>query len=211
MEQTSHLWVFFVMVFGIVLLPGLDMAFILASSLVGGRAAGLSAVAGIIAGGLCHVAMGAIGIMTILQLVPAAFNFVLFAGALYIAWIGVSLLKSDRAFADVKQHEARPHLTTFKQGILTNLLNPKAYLFMLAVFPQFLKPQYGVLWIQALVLWLIIALTQAVVYGKVVIASDRVRLWLRLRPSANIALARVVGGLLIVTAVVTGLQGWRGV
>ena len=67
------------------------------------------------------------------------------------------------------------------------------------------------LWIQALVLWLIIALTQAVVYGSVVIASDRVRLWLRLRPSANIALARVVGGLLIVTAVVTGLQGWRGV
>lgn len=211
MEQTSHLWVFFVMVFGIVLLPGLDMAFILASSLVGGRAAGLSAVAGIIAGGLCHVAMGAIGIMTILQLVPAAFNFVLFAGALYIAWIGVSLLKSDRAFADVKQHEARPHLTTFKQGILTNLLNPKAYLFMLAVFPQFLKPQYGVLWIQALVLWLIIALTQAVVYGSVVIASDRVRVWLWSRPSANLALARVVGGLLIVTAVVTGLQGWRGV
>ena len=135
----------------------------------------------------------------------------MFAGALYIAWIGVSILRSDSAFADVKQQEARPHVTTFKQGILTNLLNPKAYLFMLAVFPQFLRPQYGVLWIQALVLWLIIALTQAVVYGSVVIASDRVRLWLRLRPSANIALAWVVGGLLIVTAVVTGLQGWRGV
>ncbi len=209
MEQTTHLWIFFVMVFGIVLLPGLDMAFILASSLVGGRAAGLSAVAGIIAGGVCHVAMGILGIMAVLQLVPAAFNVVLWAGALYIAWIGVSLLKSDSAFAEVKQHEARPHITTFKQGLLTNLLNPKAYLFMLAVFPQFLKPEYGVLWIQAGVLWLIIALTQAVVYGSVVIASDRARGWLKSRPSASTVLSRTVGGLLVVTALFTGLQGWR--
>ena len=211
MEQTTHLWLFFVMVFGIVLLPGLDMAFILASSLVGGRAAGLSAVAGIIAGGVCHVAMGATSIMAVLQFVPAAFNVVLWAGALYIAWIGISLLRSDGAFADVKQHETRPHITTFRHGVLTNLLNPKAYLFMLAVFPQFLKPEYGVVWIQAGVLWLIIALTQALVYGSVVIASDRVRPWLRSRPSANMALARVVGGLLVVTAIFTGVQGWRGV
>lgn len=211
MEQTAHLWLFFVMVFGIVLLPGLDMAFILASSLVGGRSAGLSAVAGIIAGGVCHVAMGALGIMAVLQLVPAAFNLVLWAGALYIAWIGISLLRSDSAFADVKAHEARPHIATFRQGILTNLLNPKAYLFMLAVFPQFLKPEYGVLWIQAGVLWLIIALTQAAVYGSVVVAGDRVRVWLNSRPSANTALARVVGALLILTAVLTGVQGWRGV
>lgn len=211
MEQTTHLWLFFVMVFGIVLLPGLDIAFILASSLVGGRAGGISAVAGIIAGGVCHVAMGAIGIMAVLQLVPAAFNVVLWAGAFYIAWIGMSLLRSDSVLTDVKQHKARPHITTFRQGILTSLLNPKAYLFMLAVFPQFLKPEYGALWIQAGVLWLIIALTQAVVYGSVVIAGDRVRMWLKSRPSANLALARVVGGLLIGTAVLTGVQGWRGV
>ena len=209
MEQTAHLWLFFIMVFGIVLLPGLDMAFILASSLVGGRAAGLWAVAGIIAGGICHVAMGALGIMAVLQLVPAAFNAVLWAGALYIAWIGISLLRSTSAFTDVKQLEARPHVTTFRQGIATSLLNPKAYLFMLAVFPQFLKPEYGALWVQAGVLWLIIALIQAVVYGGVVVAGDRVRTWLHSRPSANTALARVVGGLLVATALLTGLQGWR--
>lgn len=211
MEQTTHLWLFFVMVFGIVLLPGLDMAFILASSLVGGRAAGLSAVAGIIAGGVCHVAMGALGVMAILQIVPAAFNVVLWAGAFYIAWIGISLLRSDRAFAEVKPLEARPRLTTFRQGIVTSLLNPKAYLFMIAVFPQFLKPEHGALWIQTCVLWLIIAFTQAVIYGSVVIAGDGVRRWLESRPSANLALARVVGGVLIATAVFTGVQGFRGV
>ncbi len=211
MEQTTHLWLFFVMVVGIVVLPGLDMAFILASSLVGGRRSGLSAVAGIIAGGLCHVAMGALGIMAILQLAPAAFNFVLLLGALYVGWLGASLLQSDGAFGEMSPQQARSLPATFRQGVLTNLLNPKAYLFMLAVFPQFLKPQYGALAVQASILWLIIALTQAVIYGAVVVAGDRVRHTLRSRPSANLALTRVVGGLLIATAVFTGVQGWRGV
>lgn len=197
------------MVFGIVLLPGLDMAFILASSLVGGRAAGLSAVAGIIAGGVCHVAMGALGIMAVLQLVPGAFNLVLWAGALYIAWIGVSLLRSNSVFHDQTSDQARPHLATFQRGILTSLLNPKAYLFMLAVFPQFLKPQYGAMVTQAVILWAIIAATQALVYGGVVIAGDGLRAWLQATPSANLALARAVGLLLVATALFTGFQGWR--
>ena len=56
MEHFSHLWLFFLMVLGIIVLPGLDMAFVLASSLTSGRRAGLVAVAGIVAGGMCHVA-----------------------------------------------------------------------------------------------------------------------------------------------------------
>ena len=157
MEQTTHLWLFFVMVFGVVLLPGLDMAFVLASALVGGRRSGLAATAGIIAGGVCHVTLGALGIMAVLKLFPAAFNLVLIAGALYIAWIGWSLLGSNAALGAIQTQAARPsQAATFRQGMLTNLLNPKAYLFMLAIFPQFLKPEYGELWVQAIVLWLII-------------------------------------------------------
>jgi len=153
--------------------------------------------------------MGALGVMTILQLMPAAFNLVLWAGALYVGWIGVSLLRSDSTLGDMTLPRARPHLATFQQGILTSLLNPKAYLFMLAVFPQFLKPHYGAMGIQAVVLWGIIAATQAVVYGGVVIAGDRLRAWLHLKPSANLALARAVGVLLVATALFTGFQGWR--
>ena len=59
MDQAAHLWLFFVLVLGTILLPGLDMAFILASALTGGRRSGLTAVAGIMTGGVCHVAMGA--------------------------------------------------------------------------------------------------------------------------------------------------------
>ena len=209
MTQTAHLWLFFAMVFGVVLLPGLDMAFVLASALVGGRRAGLAATAGIVAGGICHVTMGALGIVAVLQLVPAAFNVVLLAGAAYIAWIAIALLCSSAAFGDLPMQRLRSQAATFRQGLLTSLLNPKAYLFMLAIFPQFLKPEYGDLTTQAVVLWAIIALTQAGIYGGMALVGDRVRAWLAARPSANAWLARVVGGLLLATAVYTAFEGWR--
>ncbi len=210
MEQTTHLWLFFVMVFGVVLLPGLDMAFVLASALVGGRRSGLAATAGIIAGGICHVTLGALGIMAVLKLFPSAFNVVLLAGAVYIAWIGLSLLRSSAAFGAVQTQVARPsQAATFRQGMLTNLLNPKAYLFMLAIFPQFLKPEYGALWVQAIVLWLIIAATQALVYGGMALAGDRVRDWMEQRPDANLLLARIVGAVLLAMALLTAIEGWR--
>jgi len=211
LPETAHLWVFFVMVVGIVLLPGLDMAFVLASALVGGRRAGLAATAGIVAGGICHVAMGALGIVAVLRLAPAAFNVVLLAGAAYIAWIGVALLKSRAAFGEPSRQRVRSRAATFRQGLLTNLLNPKAYLFMLAVFPQFLKPEYGDIAAQAAVLWLIIAVTQVAIYGGMALAGDRARVWFAARPSANAGLARGVGALLLATAAYTALEGWRSI
>jgi threonine/homoserine/homoserine lactone efflux protein len=209
--ETTHLWLFFVMVFGVIALPGLDMAFVLASSLVGGRSSGLAATAGIIAGGVCHVAMGALGIVAVLQLVPAAFNAVLLAGAVYIAWIGISLLRSQAAFNEPARQQARSRTATFRQGLVTSLLNPKAYLFTLAVLPQFLRPDRGDLGAQAVVLWLIIAFTQVAIYGGLALAGDRVRSWLAERPSANLWLARGVGALLLATAAYTAIQGWRAI
>src|SRR5688572_22165664 len=200
---------FFVLVFGVILLPGLDMAYVLASSLVDGRRGGLAATAGIVAGGVFHVAMGALGIVAVLRLIPAAFNIVLLAGAVYIAWIGFSLLKSGGALGDPSRDRARSRGATFRQGMITSLLNPKAYLFTLAVLPQFLKPEYGDIGAQAVVLWLIIAITQVVIYGAMAMAGDRVRVWFVERPAANAALARGVGVLLLVTAAYTALEGWR--
>ena len=59
MDHFAHLWLFFLMVLGIIILPGMDMAFVMASSLTGGRRSGLYAVGGIVAGGICHVVAGA--------------------------------------------------------------------------------------------------------------------------------------------------------
>lgn len=211
MQETAHLWMFFVMVFGVILLPGLDMAYVLASSLVGGRSAGFAATAGIVAGGVCHVAMGALGIVAVLQLIPAAFNAVLLAGAVYIAWIGITLLKSGAALGEPSRDRARSRGATFRQGMVTSLLNPKAYLFTLAVLPQFLKPEYGDIGMQAAILWLIIAVTQIAIYGAMAMAGDSVRVWFADHPAANTWLARGVGALLLATAAYTALQGWRAI
>ncbi|MFT3761973.1 MAG: LysE family translocator [Pseudoxanthomonas sp.] len=209
MSHAAHLWLFAAMAFGIVLLPGLDMACVMASALVGGRRHGMAAVAGVVAGGAVHVLMGALGIMAVLRLWPAAFNGLLLAGAAYIAWIGLSLLRSRAASADTPAQAMRTQAATFRRGMATSLLNPKAYLFMLAVFPQFLRPEYGPLWVQALMLWLIVAVAQATVYGGMALGGDRLRNWLRTRPGADALLARGVGGLLIAMAVLTALEGWR--
>ena len=211
MEQTAHLSLFFVMVVGIVVLPGLDMAFVMASALVGGRRSGLAATAGIIAGGFCHVALGALGIMAVLEIFPAAFNLVLLAGAAYVAYIGWSLLRSQGLGSPEQEPIARSQAATFRLGMVTNLLNPKAYLFMLAVFPQFIKKEYGALGTQAIVLGLIIAACQAAIYGGMALGGDRVKTWLSTRPGAELSLARGVGAVLMLVSLVTAAEGWRGI
>jgi threonine/homoserine/homoserine lactone efflux protein len=207
--ETAHLWLFFVVALGVIVLPGLDMAFILASSLVGGRGSGFAATAGIVAGGIVHMAMGALGIVAVLRVVPAAFNAVLLAGAAYIAWIGLGLLRSRAALAAPARGRRHPGAVTFLQGTVTSLLNPKAYLFTLAVLPQFMKPEHGSVAVQAAILWLIIALTQTAVYGGLVLSGDGARAWFADRPSANLWLSRGVGALLLVTAAFTAVEGWR--
>lgn len=210
MSHATSLLLFAALVFGIIVLPGLDMAFVMGSSLTAGRRHGLAAVAGVIAGGIGHVLMTTLGISVLLKLVPGAFNALLLAGALYIAWIGVSLLRSDSAFGlHDSSRTADSAWATFRRGTLTCLMNPKAYLFMLAVFPQFLHVEYGPLWMQALVLWIIIALTQFAVYGAVAIAAGEARGWLSRKPAAGIVAARVIGAMLITAALATAFEGWR--
>jgi threonine/homoserine/homoserine lactone efflux protein len=211
MIPPAQLGLFFVLVFGVVLLPGLDMAFVLGSALAGGRGRGLAAVGGIVTGGICHVVMTALGISALVKVFPSAFNALLIAGGLYIAWIGISLMRSDSAFSMNAATDAASRVATFRQGMITCLLNPKAYLFMLAIFPQFLRPEYGPIWVQAVVLWLIIALNQLCVYGGLALMADRARRWLLAKPAAGTLAVRTVGGLLVGAAVLTVFQGWRRV
>ena len=209
MTHFAHLWLFFVLVFGIIVLPGLDMAYILGSALTGGLRAGFTALSGVVAGGVVHVTMGALGISALLKLFPTAFNLMLLAGAAYIAWIGWSILKSASAFQLKPDEKRRSPQATFRQGIVTSLLNPKAYLFMLAVFPQFFRPEYGSLAVQALVMWVIIAVTQIGVYGSMVAAAHGVRGWLKSNPGSGPIVGRTVGIILMLAAALTAFDGWR--
>lgn len=207
--QTDHLWVFFAMVFGIIVLPGLDMAYVMASSLVGGRRAGVAALLGIVVGGVVHTLMAVIGVGVVIGATPKLFNGMLLAGAAYIAWIGVSLLRGAAALGEVQTGTRRSLMAVFARGAATCLVNPKAYAFMLAVFPQFLKPEYGPVAAQAVLLGTIIALTQILVYGSVALGAAEIRVWLRGNARAQVLAGQAVGLLLIAGAAWTGWQGWR--
>lgn len=80
LTHTGHLWLFFLLVFGVIVMPGMDMAYVMASSLVGGKKAGFSAVAGIVAGGMLHVLMGVLGVGLLLKTFPQVFNLTAVGG-----------------------------------------------------------------------------------------------------------------------------------
>jgi threonine/homoserine/homoserine lactone efflux protein len=207
--QTQHLWLYFLLVAGIIVLPGMDMAFVLASSLVDGRRGGAAAVAGIVAGGMVHVAMSGFGIGLILLSAPRLFNALLLVGTLYVAWMGWGLIRGAAALATVRIEAPRSAWATFGRAALTCLLNPKAYVFMLAVFPQFVRAEYGSLVGQSVWLGAITSLTQVAVYGAVVLASVRLRAWLLGNGHAQVLFGRAVGGLLLLVAGWTAWQGWH--
>jgi threonine/homoserine/homoserine lactone efflux protein len=208
---SEHLWLYFLVVFGVVVLPGMDMAFVLANALTRGLGASLAAIAGVIAGAACHVVLAVLGVAAILQLWPALFNAVLVAGALYVAWLGWGLLRcTEGAFQVVATGDSKTG-SVFLQGMLTNVLNPKTCVFMLAIFPQFLKPEQGPLWPQGIALGMISAATQAGVYGSIALLAHRARRWFEASPRANVLIARAVGLALVGTAVLTAWRGWRGI
>lgn len=202
------LWLFALFVFGIIVLPGMDMAFVLASALVDGRRAALSAVAGMVAGGAVHTLMGALGVGLLLRLVPGAFNAVLAAGALYVAWMGVSLWRSPSTLAQVQDTPSRRPLQTFRRAMATCLLNPKAYVFMVAVFPQFLRPAQGHLAGQVLAMGVIIGCTQAAVYGAVALVAASLRARLQSSLPVQVRVARAVAVLLLGTSAWALGTGW---
>jgi threonine/homoserine/homoserine lactone efflux protein len=206
MTYTANLWLFLTLLFGILIVPGMDMMFVLANTLMGGRRAGLAATAGIMTGGAAHTVSGAIGVGLISHVSPTVFTALLYAGAAYMVWIGITLLRSSITI-DGTVGVSTPSLwLAFRQGAVTCLLNPKAYLFVLAVYPQFLLPGYGPIWPQALAIGGMTVLMQFMIYGGLAVAAGPSREFLTSRPGMTRLIGRAAGGLFIAIAIMTTLR-----
>ena len=205
----SPLWLYFLLVAGIIALPGMDMAFVLASALTGGRRGGLAALGGVVTGGWIHVVAGSLGIGLLLQGAPGLIRALLLAGTGYVAWIGVSLLRASGTALDVDAAAPASPARTYGRAMATCLLNPKAYLFTFAVFPRFLRLGDGPMAGQVGALMAITSATQVAIYGAVALAAARARAWLRRTPTAQRGLARGVGALLLLAAAWTAAQALR--
>lgn len=208
MSYATNLWLFFSLLVGIILVPGMDMLLVFGNTLTGGRRAGLAATAGITAGGAVHTAWGAFGAGALALWLPGAFTAVLVAGAAYMAWIGLGLVRSSITLGSPEAGAAPRSLgRAFRQGVATCLLNPKAYVFVAAVYPQFVRPHFGPIWAQALIMGALTALTQLAVYGGLALAAGRGRDALASRPTVTVAIGRAAGFLILAIAALTLWEG----
>jgi threonine/homoserine/homoserine lactone efflux protein len=123
--------------------PGVDLVFTVSRTLQHGVRTGLAGAAGISAGCVVHALAAAFGLAALLAVSATAFTVLKGLGAAYLVWLAVGMLRSALATpaartADAVAVAAVPLGRVFRQGLLTNVLNPKVALFFLAFLPQFI-------------------------------------------------------------------------
>lgn len=122
------------------LYPGPDTLYIIGRSLAQGRGAGVCAALGISSGAMIHTLLGAFGLSAILAASASAFTVLKYLGAAYLIYQGIRLIV-DKPGSDGSATIAQPRaglLRIYRQGVLTNVLNPKVAIFFLAFLPQFI-------------------------------------------------------------------------
>lgn len=121
----------------LILTPGPDTAFVLARSVAAGPSTGVRAALGVATGVLVHTVGAVAGLSALFRVSPAAYDAVRVAGAAYLLYLGVATLRGGGLALDAGGEGEDRGGGGFRQGLATNVLNPKVALFFLAFLPQF--------------------------------------------------------------------------
>lgn len=184
------------------LTPGQDTMFIIGQSLAGGFRAGVAAALGIALGTVCHTVAAALGLSAILATSALAFSIVKLLGAAYLVYLGLKLMVSRPAGAGpARPATAAKPRAVFRQGILTNLLNPKVALFFLAFLPQFIDPASDTRILAFLALGATFIATGLLWCLVLAAAAARLQAFFLRNPDFRSVIDRVVGGLFVVLGV----------
>ena len=133
----------FFLVAGILLnlTPGPDTLYILGRSVAQGREAGIASALGICVGSIFHTCAAALGLSAILATSALAFGAIKLLGGAYLIFLGIKMVLNRRRHLSLPSNfRRRTTRAAFRQGVLTNILNPKVALFFLAFLPQFIDP-----------------------------------------------------------------------
>src|SRR5882762_283546 len=123
------------------LTPGPDTVYILGRSVAQGREAGIASALGICVGSIFHTCAAALGLSAILATSAVAFGAIKLLGGAYLVFLGIKMILDRRRQLSLpSSFRRRTTSAAFRQGILTNILNPKVALFFLAFLPQFIDP-----------------------------------------------------------------------
>jgi len=194
MFGVADYWAFVAAVIVFLAIPGVGNLAIITSTGKGRIAGGLAATLGVIVGDQVLMWLAVAGVAAVLTANAALFGLVQYAGAIYLAWIGILMMRAKPGDAPVLRMEPRRF---FRQAMLITLLNPKAIVFYMAFFPLFVDPARH----QGLLTFGVMAVTIAVLtflYCVVVIcithfAADR----MRASPRVAVWLNRIAGTMLV--------------
>ena len=181
------------------LTPGQDTLYILGRSIAQGRRIGVASALGITAGSVVHTLAAALGLSAVLATSASAFLVVKVLGAVYLVYLGARMLITrTAAFGATDVAGSVDTWTAFRQGMLTNVLNPKVALFFLALMPQFIEPDSPTKVGAFLVLGLTFITTGTAWCLVLALGASRVRNFFAGRPGALRGLSQASGALFIV-------------
>ena len=131
--------------------PGPGIFYVLARTLSGGKREGVLSALGTLVGGSIHFLAAGFGLSAVLAASATAFSVVKFAGAIYLVWLGFRMIRTRNVPMDEASETGNSN-QAFRQGIVTEVLNPKTALFFLSFLPQFVNPALGHVVVQFLLL-----------------------------------------------------------
>ncbi len=194
----------------VVVSPGPDNILAISRALSQGRLAGALSSVGAGLGIMCHTAAASFGLALVLQASPVAFWVVKAVGAAYLIWLGIKAI-SVRNLVSFAPAQQQPLAKVFAVGLLSNVLNPKPGLFVVAFIPQFTSPARGSVPAQMLVYGAIFAAFTAVLFSLLACFAAQLSAWLSRRPKAVVGI-NVGAGLVFIAAGLSILSlGRRGV
>jgi RhtB (resistance to homoserine/threonine) family protein len=180
----------------IMISPGPDMIIVLRNTLLHGRAAGLMTSLGVLTGNLVHIGYCAVGVGFLISKSIVAFSILKYLAAAYLLYLGITSIRhaGDRFSLDAAARQGRTQRSSWMQGFLNNILNPKGTLFYLGVFTMIVTPQTSAAGVAVLVATTISVSAAFWVVFVMTLDAAPVR---RVLEGAQAMVSRALGGVLI--------------
>lgn len=185
-----------------VLTPGPNMIYLISRSICQGRKAGVTSLLGVVADFFVHMFAAAVGLTAVFLAVPMAYETLKWAGALYLLWMAWQAVRPG-ARSPFEARELLPDAPSrlVLMGFLTSVLNPKVAMFYLSIFPQFISPEHGSLFIQSILLGLTQISVSFTVNLLIALFASGIAVWFVRNPLWLAVQRYVMGGVLAALAV----------
>jgi len=189
----AHWLLFIAASLAVIATPGQDMILVMSRSIAQGPAAGVATAAGVSTGLVGHTLLATLGLGAILRASEWLFLLLKLAGAAYLVYLGVQLLRSRHHELAMSAAAPRTMPRLFVDGALSNISNPKIAVFYFAFLPQFVTPGALHPTLSVLALGLAFAGLTFLIKGPVGLGAGLLSGWLRARPRVLAWLYRTSG------------------